>query len=68
MTSKVYLGLDLLNNHKKVAIKTIKSDYYSSEHGMAQILKEVAIHKSLNHPNINKLISSGSNGQIITKN
>ena len=59
----VHLAKDLLDSEKSVAIKVTKSEELSCEiEGHILLKKEVSIMKQLDHENIVKLLSYGSNG------
>ena len=67
-TSKVYLGhaVDSQQQPAKVAIKILKADYImKSESNLQSFKSEIAILKQMDHVNIIKLVSYGSDGYIV---
>ena len=65
-TSKVYLGRCLEDPSKLVAIKFIKNEVLTNdEQALKSLKQEIQILHGLKHPNINRFIDYGSDGQIV---
>ena len=67
-TSQVYLAQALDEPSRKVAIKIYKSEFLLeaglSPSPIEQVSREIRILKSLDHPNINKIIEHGDQGTL----
>lgn len=64
-TSRVYLGREINEPNRQVAIKVMKLEYLRKKDSNQRIEKEIIIMDGLKHPNINKLIGYGSDGTIV---
>lgn len=62
-TSKVYLGRDIQDPNKLVAIKFIKNEVLTNdEQALKSLKQEIQILHGLKHPNINRFVDYGSDG------
>jgi len=66
-SSTVYLAREIANPERKVALKIIKEKFLKEQESMKIIVNEINILKNMNHKSINKLISFGTNGELVEK-
>ena len=66
-SSTVYLAREIANPERKVALKIIKEKFLKEQDSMKVIVNEINILKNMNHKGINKLISFGTNGELVEK-